>query len=225
MTRRLFSVRNLFVFQAALFALIFPLRGGAQQTNQFSSKPKAVLVAEWSEPSRDAESRNLSARPRFAANLNRGAAAPVGALVVSAKSPARFASLQPTELERQAFDLINEQRRLQNLTPLEWDLGMLYIARQHSENMAKNHFFSHAGLDGKTTDERADDAGIHDWRAIGENIAFNQGAQNKPAFAVECWLKSPKHKENLLDKKWTRAGVGVAVTDDGKFYATQVFRN
>lgn len=228
----LLPFRKFFAIQTILFALtlVFAGKTNAQQSNQFAPKPKAILVAEWSDSGDESHSRQLpersQVRARIFSNTNYKAVAPaVAAIAISAKSSSRFAALQPTELERQAFDLINEQRRLQNLPALEWDLGMLYVARLHSANMAKFHFFSHEGLDGKTADDRADEAGIKDWRMIGENIAFNQGVQNKAAFAVECWMKSPKHKENLLGKKWTRAGVGVAVTSDGKFYATQVFRN
>lgn len=216
-----------------VFAAVFAVEINAQQSNKNQVKPQAILVAEWSEPDRDLNAEALPVRSLVRAkvatkpNFNSAVSTPnsLSALAVHSKSAARFAHLQPTELEQKAFDLINEQRALQNLSALEWDLGMLQVAREHSQNMAKHKFFSHAGIDGKTADNRADANGITDWRAIGENIAFNQGVPDKAEFAVKCWLRSPKHKENLLGKRWTRSGVGVAVTSDGKFYVTQVFRN
>ncbi len=231
----LFACAKFFCAQAIVFtaASFFAVEINAQQTARSKTKPQAILFAEWSQPDQNLTGEALPARSfaaaKTAANTNYKLAVVSNAasIAVHSKSAARFAHLQPTDLEVKAFDLINEQRRLQNLHELEWDLGMLSIAREHSANMAKYKFFSHAGIDGKTTDDRAEAAGIKDWNRIGENIAFNDGikAEDKADFAVKCWLRSAKHKENLLGDKWTRSGIGVAVTPEGKFYITQVFRN
>jgi uncharacterized protein YkwD len=89
--------------------------------------------------------------------------------------------------------------------------------------MAQQHFFSHRGLDGKMVNDRAEQIGMFDWRAIGENIAFNRGYDQPVEMAVEKWLESPSHRENLLNKSWIETGVGVAVSPDGSYYFTQVF--
>jgi uncharacterized protein YkwD len=225
---------------AAFFFTAFSFIAHAQ-----SQKPQAILIAEWSEPNETAVAAKAAAPPqttktqtvraavraRIVQNQNYNSNSVAEAVSIIPNPPTvyryggRYAALRPTALEQKAFDLVNEQRRLQNLPPVEWDLEMLFIARQHSENMAQYNFFDHRGLDGKTADQRANDAGAKDWRAIGENIAFNQGIKNSVDFAVQCWMYSLHHKENLLNKKWTRSGVGVAVASDGRFYITQVFRN
>ena len=225
-----------FCAQAVVFtvASIFAVEINAQQATQIKPKPQAILFAEWSQPDQNLTGEAFPARllapAKTAANTNYKLAAVstvAPTITVHSKSAARFAHLQPSDLEQKAFDLINQQRRLQNLPALEWDLGMLAIAREHSASMAQHKFFSHAGVDGKTADDRAEAAGIKDWNRIGENIAFNDGikAEDKVDFAVKCWLRSVLHKENLLGEKWTRSGIGVAVTPEGKFYITQVFRN
>ena len=89
--------------------------------------------------------------------------------------------------------------------------------------MAQNNFFSHRGLDGLMVNDRAEEMGLFDWRAIGENIAFNRGYDLPVDLAVEKWLESPSHRENLLNKNWIETGVGVAVSRDGSYYFTQVF--
>ena len=71
--------------------------------------------------------------------------------------------------------------------------------------------------------DRADRAGLGRWRAIGENIAYNQGFKKPLDCAVEGWMNSPSHKENLLDPNWKESAVGIAVTADGTYYFTQVF--
>jgi uncharacterized protein YkwD len=127
------------------------------------------------------------------------------------------------ELEKLAFTLINKKRAASGLKELSWSDDAAKIARLHSNSMAENKFFSHRGLDGSMIGERADSLGVKKWRAIGENIAFNRGYENPTEFAVECWMKSDGHRENLLDDRWKETGVGIAVASDGSYYFTQVF--
>jgi uncharacterized protein YkwD len=89
--------------------------------------------------------------------------------------------------------------------------------------MAEYHFFSHKGQDGQMVDGRAEQAGIFNWRAIGENIAFNRGYDDPVGLAVEKWLESPSHRENMLNKEWIESGLGVAIGADGSYYFTKVF--
>ena len=126
-------------------------------------------------------------------------------------------------IERKAFDLINREREKRGLRTLAWSDDAARAARLHSRNMAQNHFFSHRGQDGLMANDRAEQVGIFDWRAIGENIAFNRGYEQPVEMAVEKWLESPSHRENLLNKSWLESGVGVAVSQDGSYYFTQVF--
>ncbi len=127
------------------------------------------------------------------------------------------------DLERKAFELLNYQREIQGLCRLDWNDEMAEIARLHSQDMAVKSYFSHTGSDGSQVNERADQRGVRNWQAIGENIAYNRGFENPVEFAVERWLKSPSHKQNLLNGQWKESGVGIAVTADGTYYFTQVF--
>jgi uncharacterized protein YkwD len=128
------------------------------------------------------------------------------------------------ELERQAFDLLNQKRVENGLKPVVWNEEIAKVARSHSQNMANNNFFSHQGLDGRTVDNRADSFGIRNWRRIGENIAYNRGYDNPVEYAVLRWMQSQGHRENLLNDKWKESGVGIAIAPDGKtYYFTQVF--
>lgn len=127
------------------------------------------------------------------------------------------------DLERRAFELINQRRENCGLAPLKWSDDVARIARLHSENMANFNFFSHTGVDGMMVNDRADFLGIRKWQAIGENIAYNQGFENPVEFAVERWMKSPKHRDNLLSSRWKESGIGVAVTANGTYYFTEVF--
>ena len=72
-------------------------------------------------------------------------------------------------------------------------------------------------------DERADRLGLGAWRSIGENIAYMRGFDDPAALAVEKWLESAAHRKNLLGPNWKESAVGVAVTEDGTYYMTEVF--
>ncbi|MCU0239472.1 MAG: CAP domain-containing protein [Pyrinomonadaceae bacterium] len=126
------------------------------------------------------------------------------------------------EIERKTFDLLNEQRILKGLTPLVWSDELAKIARLHSENMAKYKFFSHVGLDGKTAEERARSLGVK-VNGIGENISYNRGYTNPVQTAVDGWLNSSGHRNNLMQKFWQKSAIGVAVANDGTYYFTEIF--
>ena len=134
-------------------------------------------------------------------------------------------NIKPTDfaLEKKAFKLINQKRVKNGLKEVVWNDSIAKLAREHSENMGKYRFFSHVGLNGRMIDQRAIDLGINNWRAIGENIAFNMGFEKPAEFAVKRWMLSLTHRNNLLDERWTDSGIGLCITEDGKYLFTQVF--
>ena len=129
----------------------------------------------------------------------------------------------PSNFERSAFELVNEERRERGQEPLRWDAELSRLARGHSENMARENFFSHTDAKGLDTADRAAAVGVCGWRAIAENIAYNQGLDDPVGFAVERWMQSTKHRENILRPVFTHAGIGISRAADGRVYFTQVF--
>lgn len=173
-----------------------------------SSRPVARLIASGAIPPE---------RSRIVvSNSSRAAvAAPV--------SPAPAASSNVASLERRAFDLVNAQRRTNGQPPLAWDAELARLARSHSEKMARSDVFDHTEVGGVTMVDRARAQGIRGWSALGENIAYNQGYDDPAAFVAERWMVSYKHRENLLNSRWTRSAIGVAIASDGRVFFTQVF--
>ena len=187
-----------------LFLLIFS--SSAQSQNGISEKsPQAYLLS-------GGDARPAVSRTRFVKSVSQNTAeTPTG------NSKTDFA------LELEVFELINRQRLENGLEPLEWSDQIAEMARIHSANMANFKFFSHTDLDGALVNDRADLLGIKKWRAIGENIAYNRGYENPAESAVERWMQSPSHRENLLNNRWKESGIGIAVTEDGTYYFTEVF--
>jgi uncharacterized protein YkwD len=140
-----------------------------------------------------------------------------------APAPVAASAVGATGDERRAFDLINRERQRRGLRPLAWDGRLVRLARSHSENMARGGFLSHFDREGLDLKARAQGLGLHGWRMLGENIAYNQGYDDPTAFAVERWMVSEKHRENALSDEYTHAAVGIARASDGAYYFTQVF--
>ncbi len=145
--------------------------------------------------------------------------------VVTVKASAVKSSViaNAASLERTAFELVNQKRVGLGLKPLAWNNDLATVARLHSQNMAEFDFFAHRGLDGKLVSDRADMLGLGKWSSIGENIAFNRGYSDPVAKAVDLWLNSPSHRNNLLSESWKESAIGIAISDDGSCYFTQVF--
>lgn len=143
--------------------------------------------------------------------------------VVSPSATATAPILAASNQESRAFNLINAERRARGQKELVWDGELLRLARYHSNNMARRGFFNHHDPDGLDLRERAAMLGIRGWRKIGENIAYNTGYADPASFAVQRWMLSEKHRDNLLDGEYTHAALAVAVDSEGKFFFTQVF--
>jgi uncharacterized protein YkwD len=126
-------------------------------------------------------------------------------------------------IEHRVFDLINDERIKNGLQPLIWTDKSAITARFHSANMSQTSYFSHKDLIGNRVEDRLNKFGVTDWRMAGENIAWISGYDDPTARVVESWMNSPGHRKNILQPKYRESGIGLAITDDHKFYFTQVF--
>lgn len=170
---------------------------------QTSSRPVARLITASSDLS------SFSTRPRVTSAM---AGAMAGPAVGSATSD-----------ERRAFELVNAERVARGERPLIWDTELTRMARIHSENMARQNFFAHKGPDSQGLRERSRACGIMGFRELAENLAYNKGFADAASSAVVGWMRSAGHRENILNAEFTRSGIGVARSSDGRVYFTQVF--
>ena len=130
---------------------------------------------------------------------------------------------EATEIERRAFEKTNQIRVEKGLIRLAWDGELCRMARAHSEDMARQGYFSHETLEGLQLKDRARATGIQHFRVIGENIAYNKGYQDPGGFAVERWMISPGHRANILYIGFQASAIGSYVSTDGSVYVTQIF--
>jgi uncharacterized protein YkwD len=82
------------------------------------------------------------------------------------------------KMEQQIHQLINRERQSQGLAPLAWDEQLTAIARDHSLDMARHHFFSHTNLKGENATVRAKKRGWNKKKRIGPNTWLIGLAEN-----------------------------------------------
>ena len=121
--------------------------------------------------------------------------------------------------EMRVLNLVNEQRRKNGVAALTYSYELEAVGKAHSEDMLKNHYFSHNSLDGKTPFDRMRAAGISFGYAA-ENIA---AGQQGPDEVVNSWMNSEGHRKNILNPNYKKMGVGIAYGGSYGIYWTQEF--
>lgn len=103
---------------------------------------------------------------------------------------------------------LNAERKARGLPALVLSAKLDKAAQGHACDNAKRKSISHTSSDGGTLKTRLRKAG-YAYRTAAENTGrgFATGAR-----AIEWWMHSPKHKDNILLRKAREVGVGIAVS-------------
>lgn len=116
----------------------------------------------------------------------------------------------------QIGELVNAERKKAGVGSLEYDMGLSNIAARRAKELSG--LFSHMRPDGTTTvGYLTEDKGA---RYAGENIAMGQ---TQAGLVMEDWMNSKSHRNNILNKKYTKMGVGYYRNAEGKNYWCQLF--
>lgn len=141
-------------------------------------------------------------------------------LVVSPVAAARESADAATLTgQQQVIQLVNAQRAKAGCRALKVDLRLVRAAQAHSIDMARRRYFSHTTPDGITFAQRIRAQGYTGSR-IGENIAAGYPTA---AAVMTAWMKSPGHRANILNCRYTVIGVGSAIGGPYGYYWTQDF--
>ncbi|MET0595062.1 MAG: CAP domain-containing protein, partial [Polyangiaceae bacterium] len=97
------------------------------------------------------------------------------------------------------------------------DMALDRVAQKHAERMMRAKQIGHDVGDGDPK-ERLERAGIA-LSHVGENVAH---AANVVLAHRALW-SSPSHRDNLLQPRFDRVGVGVTADSDGSVWVTQLF--
>ena len=111
-----------------------------------------------------------------------------------------------------AFNLVNSQRAAEGLDALVWDNNLESASAVRAQECSES--FSHTRPNGKP------------WHTVnsnimgGENLAYGYYDANS---AVDAWMDSPTHRENILWPEFTKIAISVYAADDGTYYWAQEF--
>jgi len=108
-------------------------------------------------------------------------------------------------------EALNTARKGSGLPTLAVDGDLAGIARAQARAMeTAGRIFHNTAL----SDEAP--AG---WQTVGENVGMGPSC----GAVARALMKSPEHRDNILDATYTEVGVGVALAPDGIVYVTEDF--
>ncbi len=125
------------------------------------------------------------------------------------------------QMEAQVRQRINEIRQKQGLSQLRNNEKLAQVARNYSQQMAEKDFFSHTSPEGSTMVQRVESAEIF-YLMLGENLFMCTNMPQPVPLAVQGWMDSPGHRENILRPEYRETGIGVW-RKGNSYYITQLF--
>lgn len=127
------------------------------------------------------------------------------------------------QMARQMLLSINYERQAEGRDPLIQDAALVQVARTRAEDMAANVYLAHRAPDGSDVFDLLN--GLHyAWGIGGENVARNDYPDAQAAqVSVEGFMGSASHRENVLERRFSRVGIAVARTADDMKYFVVVF--
>jgi hypothetical protein len=111
------------------------------------------------------------------------------------------ANISPSEVIR----LTNERRTANGLSSLSENKSLDAAALAKGQDMLSKGYWAHFGPDGTSPWTFFTNFG-YKYQYAGENLARDFSS---PQGAVEAWMNSPTHKENILNPKYKEIGIGV----------------
>ena len=118
---------------------------------------------------------------------------------------------------RQVVNLVNQERAKAGLSPVTADTSIQAAAQVRAKEIEKS--FSHTRPDGSSFSTALTQQGVT-YRGSGENIAWGQ---KTPEQVMNGWMNSEGHRANILNKNFTKIGVGYHQNASGTNYWTQLF--
>ncbi|MFE3849259.1 CAP domain-containing protein [Flavobacterium sp. LB3P45] len=118
--------------------------------------------------------------------------------------------------ELQTMELINTYRVSIGLNPLEKINHMSYKSEEHDNYMIANNVVNHNDFVARSENIMK----VLGAKTVSENIAYNYST---PQAAVNAWLASPGHKENI-EGNFTHFGISIRENPtNGRKYYTNIF--
>ncbi len=116
-------------------------------------------------------------------------------------------SLKEINLSKErVIKLTKLQRQIHNLTPLKENSKLDQSALIKAEDILENQYFAHSSPRGEKVSDLMEKV-EYDYLILGENLAMGNFENEEKL--VEAWMKSPLHRENILNPKYQEIGVAI----------------
>lgn len=113
-----------------------------------------------------------------------------------------IANAELTEEEQKALELINKHRKENGLTELKPLSSLQKVAKLKADDLVNNKYFSHTSPNLGTPFEMLRNNNVR-YQIAGENLAGNINYEK----AVEAWMNSTSHRENILESRFEYTGI------------------
>lgn len=113
-------------------------------------------------------------------------------------------TVELSQEEQEVLDLVNQYRMQNGLEALKPLARLQQTAKLKAKDLVENEYFSHDSKQLGTPFEMLK-ANQVDYDIAGENLAGNM----TPKKAVESWINSKTHRENMLEERFNYTGVCV----------------
>lgn len=125
------------------------------------------------------------------------------------------------EASERLFELCNKARLDAGLDPLTLVERISSVARTRCQEQLLK--LGHTRPNSERFYTAFYDQGLR-FNSYGENIVvIRNKVQSYEQKALELWMDSESHQKNLLNPKWTLTGLAVIVSEEGYYYAVQLF--
>ncbi len=125
--------------------------------------------------------------------------------------PASSNNLQvDTQAAKEMFSLLNKERNKLGIPELTWNGKLAVISQNYAAYMWENHYFGHVSPDSKDVGDRLNAAKIN-YSVAGENLALAPTTVS----AEGGLMNSEGHRDNILNTRFNKVGIGVV--DNGVY--------
>lgn len=139
--------------------------------------------------------------------------------------PVNSAGAVMTSDEQKYVELTNKERVARGLSQLVIDPLLVEVGRKHSREMSEKSYFSHtsptSGLATAMDRYLADERRRPTWALVGENLFYCSIVDIDRGHTA--FMNSKGHRDNILESRFERMGVGIYVSPKGELYVTEMF--
>jgi uncharacterized protein YkwD len=123
----------------------------------------------------------------------------------SARDGGERAEARSTPAAQTLVAAMNRQRAAHGLGPLRLESRLTMAANDRVQDMLEKRYFNHVSPDGIQPFTWVSQRGYR-YRTVGENLALGY----RGAAVVDGWMRSPGHRENILQSSFNEVGIAIA---------------